>query len=65
MRKRENVEIISDSEESIEDFKKRGWGHSDYIITELELCDLLKGKLIAIDDGEYTSTIKLQINDNL
>ncbi|EQK39759.1 hypothetical protein C672_3602 [[Clostridium] bifermentans ATCC 638] len=53
------VDIIEDNEESIQSFRQMGWGHSDYCIDYKQLEDLKNGKLIAMCDGEYTSTIKL------
>lgn len=48
----------------INEFRQRGWGHSDYFISESQLKDLLNGKLLAIDDVEYTCTIKYLEDEN-
>ena len=53
------VEMIVDSEESIQEFHKRGWGRQDSVMTQDQLEEFINGKLIAIDDGEYTHVIKL------
>lgn len=53
------VEMIVDSEESIQEFHKRGWGRQDLVMTQDQLKEFINGKLIAIDDGEYTHVIKL------
>ncbi|MGL5189105.1 MAG: hypothetical protein ACRC7S_05515 [Cetobacterium sp.] len=55
---RNKVEMINDTEEEVQKFHEEGWGRTDYYISERQLHDLLNGKLIAINDGEYTKTIK-------
>lgn len=55
----DTIEMIVDSEESIQEFHKRGWGRQDLVMTQDQLKEFINGKLIAIDDGEYTHVIKL------
>lgn len=55
------VEIIENTRESIDAFHERGWGQADYYITDEQIAALKEGKAIAIDDGEYTHVITLEI----
>lgn len=55
----DKVEMILDTEEAIKEFHSRGWGSINLAMTRSQLEEFVNGKLIAIDDGEYTHTIKL------
>lgn len=55
----DKVEMILDTEEAIREFHSRGWGRVDLAMTHSQLEEFINGKLIAVDDGEYTHTIKL------
>lgn len=55
----DRVELIENTEEAIKEFHKLGWASQDLVITREQLNEFIKGKLIAINDGEYTHTIKL------
>lgn len=41
-------------------FKKTGWGHGFEKITKQQLEEVIKGKAIAINDGEYTTWIAIE-----
>lgn len=56
----QNVEILDNTKQEEDKFAKHGWGHTRYIITKEQLQEVLKGKAIAIDDGEYTHWIALE-----
>lgn len=56
---RTKIDIIDDTEESIKEYHDRGWGKEDLYVTKEQIEEFLNGKLLAINDGEYTHTIKL------
>lgn len=56
----ENIEILNNTKQEERKFAKRGWGHLNYRITKEQLQEVIKGKAIAIDDGEYTHWIALE-----
>lgn len=59
-RRKCDVEIIEDTQETIECFHEYGWGETNHYITKDQLEEFMNGKLIAFFDGEYTHTIKLK-----
>ncbi|WP_394863024.1 hypothetical protein [Paraclostridium bifermentans] len=58
-RSRNEVEIIENTEQSILEYENMFWAHSDHYITEEQLKQLMHGKLLALNTGEYSLTIKL------
>jgi hypothetical protein len=56
-------DIIENNEESFKEYSKRGWGQSVIEMKMSDIEELLKGKAIAFDDGEYTNVIYLRKED--
>lgn len=55
-----NIEMIDNTEESINKFHELGWGERMSTITREQLQEFIDGKVMAIFDGEYTHVIKLE-----
>lgn len=63
MRKTEfkkGLRIVEDNQTSIDQFHSTGWGGTDTIITKEDLEKLLNGKLLGLNDGEYTHLFKYE-----
>lgn len=53
------LSIIKNDEESIDKFHDQGWGREDLAMDAQQLEQFLNGDAIAVFDGEYTHTIRL------
>jgi len=57
------VEMIESTDEAINEFHKQGWGADTLKMTQEQLQEFINGKTIAINDGEYTHTVTLEITE--
>jgi|AntAceMinimDraft_18_1070375.scaffolds.fasta_scaffold303348_2 hypothetical protein len=53
------MKFIEDTKEAIKEFSLQGYGNEEVNITQAQLAEMKKGKLFAVSDGEYTTTIRL------
>lgn len=57
------VEVIENSYEAMEKYGFY-WGYSEYELTKDQVQQLLDGKIIAVNDGEYSAFFRLKESED-
>lgn len=57
------VEVIDNSYEEMEKYGFY-WGYSEYELTKEQVQQLLDGKIIAVNDGEYSAFFRLKESED-
>lgn len=55
----DNVEMIDDTEEARDKYGYL-WGCSEHIITRSQVEELLNGKVMAMNNGEYVTFVRME-----
>ena len=55
----DNVEMIDDTEEARDEYGHL-FGSSEHIITRSQVEELLNGKVMAMNDGEYVTFVRME-----
>lgn len=57
--------LVLNNEEEIDEQHEKWWGGEDLTIVETELRALFENKILFHSDGEYSHSVKLDIEDEL